>query len=85
MAMAGKSTAHPTSIGARMRLARSDQKPRTPFRCSIIRAKNPAMKKNSDIRKMCDVKIRTLMAVLGDVSTIAQMPGIMPGRNEKPA
>ena len=50
-----------------------------------MRAKNPAMKKNSDMRKMCDVKSTTLIVVLGEVSTIAQMPGIIPGMNEKPA
>ncbi len=50
-----------------------------------MRAKKPAMKKNSDMRKMWDTNSTALMAVLGDVSVIAQMPGIIPGMNEKPA
>ena len=50
-----------------------------------MRAKKPATKKNSDMRKMCALNSSTLMATLGELSFIAQMPGIMPGMNEKPA
>ena len=83
-AMAGKSTTQPASSGTRIRLARFPQKPRAPRRSNIIRAKKPATKKNSDIRKMCDANSSTLIATLGELSIIAQIPGIMPGMNEKP-
>ena len=84
-AIAGKMTTQPASSGTRIRLVRLFQKPRAPLRWNSILAKNPATKKNSDIRKMCDANSSTLIATLGEVSVIAQIPGIMPGMNENPA
>ncbi len=49
----GNSTTHPTMKGMRMRMARLRTNAPVPsFWCSS-RAKKPAMKKNSDMRKMC--------------------------------
>jgi hypothetical protein len=47
-------------------------------------AKKPATKKNSVMRNMCAANDTTLIVVLGDVSTMAHRPGIIPGRNENP-
>ena len=74
-AIAGKSTTQPATSGTRMRFDRSRQKPRAPLRWNIMRAKKPATKKNSDMRKMCDAKSSTLIVVLGELSIIAQIPG----------
>ena len=78
-------TTQPAISGTRMRFNRFDQKPRAPLRSNVIRAKKPAMKKNSDIRKMCKVNSSTLMITLGELSLNAQTTGIMPGMNESPA
>ena len=81
----GARTSQPTINGTPMRFARSRPKPRTPRRWNSSRAKKPAIRKNSDIRKMWAVNSSTLTVVLGEVSTMAQRPGIIPGMNEKPA
>jgi hypothetical protein len=43
------------------------------------------MKKNSDMRKMCVTNAASLRNWLGELSTIAQMPGGQPGMNDSAA
>src|SRR5690606_36572030 len=50
-----------------------------------MRAKNPAIRKKSDILNMCDTNSSVPIPALGERSTIAQIPGGRPGRNENPA
>ena len=83
-AIIGKTIIQPATSGSRMRFARSRQKPRTPLRCIIRRAKKPATKKNSVMRKMCVANDITLIVVLGELSTMAHRPGGIPGMNENP-
>ena len=68
-----------------MRIARFAQKPPVPSLWCSSRAKNPAMKKNSDMRKMCETKAASPRKALGELSLMAQMPGGSPGMKESAA
>src|SRR5687768_1895243 len=61
--------------GTTMRFARFDQKPPVPSLLCSTRAKKPAMKKNSDMRKTCVTNAASLSAALGELSLAAQRPG----------
>jgi hypothetical protein len=84
-AIAGKRIIQPMTSGTAMRFARFVQKPRVPSFWCITRAKNPAMKKNSDMRKMCVTKAASERNGLGELSEAAQMPGGQFGMNERAA
>src|SRR5690348_11404360 len=80
--MAGVRMTQPATSGTAMRLPRFAQKPRAPSLWNNMRPKNPAMKKNSDMRKMCDTKAASARNGLGELSFIAQNPGGRPGMKD---
>ena len=61
------------------------QKPRAPSLWYMSRAKNPAMKKNSDMRKQCATNPASARKGLGELSIIDQTPGGRPGKKDMAA
>ena len=51
----------------------------------MSRAKYPAMKKNSVMRKLCETKLSPAKKGLRDLSMVAHSPGGRPGTNDSVA
>ncbi len=76
----------PTSSGTRMRNSRFFTNPPRPFRCSIIRANSPAIRKKLVMRNTWMAKNSTARAVLLDGSAAGEITNAgRPGRNDRVA